>query len=609
MLMCSLIFFCAAENSRRSIALKRLMLLNAASAHPRLFGPFGLWAHAVHPTKTPRHAAYLRMLEVHRLAETCPELHANDHLREAVGWFQNSHVPLATLHLTDSPDDPPMHEVYRRNLDPEHHFKIDCVRESPEFITSLRIAWGCYGIVPDVSDDADSQVAQVVGLLLKGMPQPVSIRYILGKLEGLAESGGFAAVVVSDILLKHFTGAHRGRRRMCGPARRCALMQMPAIELVGQAARYHSRQLYSILAEYVVKAARYESLTWEVCLTRYPAFTAKVCAMTIEHDDVPATSPSVHCPLGAAATTGLLMLRNILKVKKKVPAWAAAIIDPACIQTAVKLGQTNRGLSARALVAAGVSEIRAMAMIVVVKKKSDVQKLLESMTPRERAVLSCYVAGVVRADVTVLPLAAPTTTKQIMGGLAGGHDLGQIILFCKNCQKPLPKSKAIAGGPKATAGCTVDVDQGTVLCISCGRPDGLKAVRMLGNLVVARVKVTGSRQCIATCAVCCHPCCPIVWRGVAPLCVKCNARRNDEAAPCYAAGCKKVPLPRPILLRIAPGKSVHVYACGRHSGKILAAGPERRLEDVKNWSELYKRGKGGRMHGRVRSKQRWRTHR
>lgn len=597
-----------ADNSRENIALKRLLLVAKSIGRPRLFGPFGLWAHAVHPDKSPRHAAYLRMVEVHRLAVSRPEMQ-NEHIREATGWFQDSHVPLATLYLDDAEDDPEMHEVYRRRLDPEGNFSVDKLRESRNFVDALRLAWGCYGIVPDPSPEAGEKILQVISMLLKGMPQPVSIRYILGKLEGLAVSGGLASTVVRDLLLKHFTGSHRGRSAMCTPARRCELMRMTALNLTEEASQYNSRQLYTILAEYVVKMARFDPLAWDICMTRYPRFAKKICAVTIEHNDVPATSPSVHCPLGAAATTGLLMVRNILKVKKKVPASAVQMLSPAQVDRAVTLGRKNRCLSAAALVAAGISRERALSMIVVVKKKADVQRLLESMTAFELAVLACYVAGVVKSGIVVVPLPVVSLVPQLIGGLNGGHDLGQSILFCENCQKPLPKSKAIVGGPKATAGCTVDIDNFSVSCVSCGQYNGIRAIGCVGNLVVARIKVTGQRESITACSECFHPCSPIRWRGTAPRCIRCDEKKNLETAPCFIAGCKKAVLPKPHCLQISPVKSVRIFACARHTSRVESAGPHRSLRDVKTWTEPYKRGRGGRFRGPVRQgKRKWLTH-
>lgn len=585
--------------------MKRLSLIDKSDRRPHLFGPFGLWAHAAHPDKSPRHAAYLRMTEVHQLLKSRPELQ-NEHFREAIGWFQDSHVPLATLYLENSSDNPAMHEVYRRRLDPDCNFAIDELRESHPFVTALRLAWDCYGMVPDQSQEADDKVLAVVGMLLKGMPQPVSIRYILGKLEGLAASGGLAEIVVRDLLLKHFTGAHRGRLQMCTPKRRCELAKMSALELTSEASQYNSRQLYTILAEYVVKLARFDPLAWEICLTRYPGFVRKICQLQIEYDMVPATSPSVHSPLGAAATTGLLMLRNILKVKKKVPAWATQVLDSKQVCTALQLGRQNCGLSAAALIAAGVTRQRALALITIVKKKAEVQRLIEPMTTAEKAVLSCYVAGVVRSNIVSSPLPIASLTAQLIGGLGGGHDIGQYILFCNNCQKPLPKSKAIVGGPKATAGCTVDVDQGSVACVSCNRFDGLCAKRLVGNLVIARIKVSGRRECITNCSVCFHPCSPVVWRGVTPMCVKCSDKKRFETSPCFILGCKKAVLPKPHVLKVAPGKSVSIFACGRHTSRIEAAGPNRNLADMKSWTEPYKRSRGARQHGgSKRGRQKW----
>ena len=533
-------------------------------------GPFGVW-HVSNPTLTTRESAMKRMNLMHEISLDC----TNDRLLEAIGWFQDSHVPLVT-----HPGDCKIHIVYQKELDPETNFRVSTIPE--QIKQAVRRAWLCCGVA---QDDCSAEFLAIIKLLLKGMPQPPSIRYIYTQLLRCASLGGFAERSVRYILLMHLLGAHRGRTRMCTPAARCRLRQMSAEQLCYAVSHLSSRQLYSILAEFVVKVARFDQALWDVCSARYGDFANKVLSLRIEHDLVPTLSPGEFTPSGSAASIGAVVLCSTMKIKKKVPSWAEAILTREQISLATTEGRMRGGIEAMGLVECGVSTAAAMSLITIATKKTDIVRLLKGFTQKEQALLTCYLLGMVRSDIEVTTLTKQATSAQISGMIQRREPIQHLSMVCTQCQTWRPKSRSIEGASKATAGCAVDIDRNCVKCLCCQSESGLKLVNPVGRLILAKTKYSGKAKLITACVGCGQASTPIVWRNVHPLCKRCS--QTIPRRECSFFGCSKTAIP-PIFELRTENSVKGVTACRKHAAILRAAGPERNERDMKNWVQAYK---------------------
>lgn len=503
-----------------------------------------------------RAVAQHRMEALHAVLPEVPS-----ELWHAMGWWMDAHVPVILSDVTT------IRRMYLAKLAPEQNHAFP-----PCAATAL--VWNVW--LPGTPGRLSPSEAAAVKLLKKGSVSPPSIRYISSQLARCAGLAGPAEETVRAIVLMHVLGLYVGRRRVMAPARRIELYRMPTAKLLGLLAKCGSRELYSIVATYVVWATRLEHPLWVFCQKTHGRYVRTIMGLGLEYGEKISIDMSKQCMTWRHIST-YDMFVAALEVRKKLPVWVQAHVDD--MERCARTGATGRPLTVGLLRQAGLSEGSIRTLTVSVSSKPAAAAVLARVPVVDRARL--YVVLLMRASRAELRLGRLSQVVADAQRAACRTHLGQEDAYssvCMACSTWRHKSRSILGLSKATSGVVVDHPNDCLQCNACYAGWSVAPVAMVGTIVMAKLRLTGPPVPFVLCVGCAQPAHPVTYIGCLPYCHLCRpAARRHISSPGFCAVCDAECRAGGEVLdcRTRRGMRAVITACPRHADACRGLGPAR----------------------------------
>jgi hypothetical protein len=481
-------------------------------------------------------------------------------LWHAVGWWMDTHIPVILSSATT------VRKMYQTELAPEQNYDFP-----PCAATEL--VWHVW--LPH-SDNLSPSATAAVKLLKKGSVSPPSIRYISSQLARCAEMPGAAETTVRAIVLLHVLGLYVGRKMIVTPEKRIELYRMPTSELLGLVSKCGSRELYCIVATYVVWSTRLEHPLWVFCQKTHRRYTKTIMNLGLEYGQKITIDMSKQCMMWRHIST-YDMFVSALEVRKKLPVWVQEnIVD---IERCARTGATGRAITAGLLRQAGMSVESISKLVVSVSSKPAAALVLESIPIEDRARL--YVVLLTRASRAELRIGRLSSIVTDAQRKACLDILGEPDTFssvCMACSTWRHKSRSIRGLSKATSGVVVDYPNDCLRCNACHAGWSVAPVSMVGQIVFAKLRLTGPSVPFVLCVGCAQPAHPVTFIGCLPYCHLCRVGARERiSAPGFCAVCDLECRSggETMDCKTRGGQRAVITACPRHASACRDLGPAR----------------------------------
>lgn len=538
----------------------------------------------------PREIARHRVAELYRLLPMVPV-----QARHAVGWWIDTHMPVILSDVST------VCAMYRKGLAPELNYTFP-----PSATTSIiKQLW-----MPSVGARLDASEVACLKLLRKASVSPPSIRYISTQLTRCANLPGEAQRVSRSLILMHLLGLYPGRKVIMPPEERLGLYRKTTPELAVHLSACTSRDMYSIVATYLVWATRSELALWQFCYRMYPQYMMQIMNSGLESNAKVFIECEGMSPAWRRPSTFAVFL-EALEVKKKLPAWVQTGIGGVdTMERCIKVGSMVERLSTAALEAAGISPASAAKFVCCTRSRARALAVLDTVDITERARLYVVLmARETRSTVRIGRLADHMTAVQkVARDRVHGPNVDLYTCVCLACGTWRPKSRGLTGLSKATGGIIVNYSDSKLTCCACLADWSVVMVPLVGHLIRARLRLTAEPVAIAMCMGCAQVSHPLYPIGAGLYCGKCKATSakfmgvRPECAVCKAP----VTATAGNTITVAgSGSPVLVALCSRHSYVARRATSDTTLSQLASMgtrskqSGFYKPSGGIRLnHGR-----------
>lgn len=467
----------------------------------------------------PRAMARHRMKALYAARDEVPL-----YLRHALGWWMDTHVPVIMS------DERTVSGMYRRRLAPEQNHCFPPCAITPV----VAYLW-----LPSTVGKLAASETAAVKLLRKGSVMPPSIRYIGTQLARCASIEGESERIARAVVLMHALGMYPGRKNILPPDKRLDLYAMSTAELVTVLASRGSRELYCIVATYLVWATRAEIPLWRLCLRLHSHYIKTIMGLNLEFNTAVHLDMSRHY-VSWRQQSSYDLVAAALEVKKKMPVWVQTALAGLDVETVCRAGAVTGRVSTALLEAAGITAAGAGSLVQSFATKVATTAVLDALSVEDRARLYVFMLSrASRRAVRITLLSASTAAKQREVCLRE-HGMPQLYAcVCIACGTWRPKSRSISGLSKATGGVVVNYAEQTVICCACTAGWSVCAVPLVGRLVWAKLRLTAESTTIAICCECGIVAHPIHSSGLHLYCATClAAMREKRAQPTVCAVCE-----------------------------------------------------------------------
>ena len=431
-------------------------------------------------------------------------------VRHIMGWWIDTHVPVVLSDATS------VREMYERGLAPEQNYAFP-----PHPVSGVLVpVW-----IPSANQYAPgSSEALSVKLLCKGSAHPPSIRYISSQIERCASVPGESAYTVRSIVLLHVLGMYPGRKRYLGVSERIAMYRKSTVELGQLVVSLGSRELYCIVATFLVWAMRNYAPIWQLCMFEYPSYLKTVFGVLLEYNDRVHVDVSKYsrCQVVYSARA---LFTAALNVKKKIPVWVQmAIANRAELERCLKIGCLPGRLTVGKLVATGMPIASARKLVVCVSSRAAALAVLQTISRHDRALLYVVMLSKIVSDgLSIRSTNQRVRDAQLEACQKNHGTTTYCATVCVACSTWRPKSRSVRGLSKATCGVIINYADNTVQCNACNSSWSIAVVDMVGIILTARTRLTSQPQQIALCVSCGTVTSPVSYVGVLPYCAACAA--------------------------------------------------------------------------------------
>lgn len=499
----------------------------------------------------PREIAQDRVKKIYSRLQHIPT-----QAKHAVGWWIDTHAPLILSDATK------MCEAYRRGLAPEQNYTFP-----PAAATRIsKHLW-----LSSVHSNLNPSEVACLKLLRKASVSPPSIRYISTQLTRCANLPGEAQRVARSLILMHLLGLYPGRTVIAAPSVRFALYKKTTPELAVHLSSCTSRDMYGIVATYLVWATRAELALWQFCYRMYPRYMNEIMNSGLESD----TKVFVECggmsPAWRRPSTYNIFF-DALDVKKKLPAWVQIAVNQLSdMERCIRVGSLlTGGVSTAMLEAAGITRESAAKLACSVVTKARASAILQSISERERAILYIVLMSrETRGRIRIGRLNAHQALAQEAAvARVHGSTAKLYTCVCVACGTWRPKSRGLSGLSKATGGIVVNYTEKKIICCACSADWSVVMVPLVGHLVMARLRLTAEPVVIGLCGGCAqvtHPLYPVGSQIYCKSCKNGPAKFVGIRPACAVCDESVVPDEQNVITVVAAnGLHTTVVLCSRH---------------------------------------------
>lgn len=491
-------------------------------------------------------------------------------LRHALGWWMDTHVPLLLSQVTT------VSQMYREELAPEQcHAYPPCAASKAAHRLWVR---------PNKKQSASEVAAE--NMLRKGGPMPPSIRYIGAQLQRCAGIEGESERTARSMVLMHMLGLYVGRQKLLPPKKRLVLYNESTAALVSRVSGLGSRELYCLVATYLVWATRVHYPLWVFCYRAHGEYVRTVLGLGLEYDCGAHIDMTRHYMRWRRASTYESFVAA-LDIKKKLPVWVQNELSGiAELDKCAQVGALKKRLTTGCLRRAGLSEHAVECLTASASNKSAALRVLNRVKPKDKALLYVIMLSKgVRSELRVSMLSNDVGRAQELAAMRVHGEKTCFASVCVSCGTWRPKSRAISGLSKATSGVVVHLASNRVRCSACSADWSIMPVSLVGQIVFAKLRPAATAVSIVMCVRCAHAAHPVHYMGTMPYCTACFAnQKREQERPGVCMVCQRaIKAPGGHVLpctSVQHQRLILVAVCDRHAKEVRDIGPNRTVEGV-----------------------------